>query len=164
MFTCPEFVRFACDRGDRHETGEIKRVVTSLLMQVDELPSYVVVIAATNHPELLDRAVWRRFELRLSLPAPNRNQVAAFLETLAERAGVELGVSSRLAAAKLGGSSYGEAEQFFLDLVRRQVLALGGRSADEIAKEQLEIWRTRERAPATKRKTEHAGISPTQAS
>ena len=45
------------ERGDVHETGEIKRVVSSLLMQVDDLPSYTVVVAATNHAELLDRAV-----------------------------------------------------------------------------------------------------------
>ena len=72
-----EFDAVGKERGDTHETGEIKRVVTSLLMQIDELPSYVVVIAATNHAELLDRAVWRRFELRLSLPAPTEKQLAA---------------------------------------------------------------------------------------
>ncbi len=49
----------ARERGDLHETGEIKRVVTSLLMQMDDLPSYTVIAAATNHPELLDRASWR---------------------------------------------------------------------------------------------------------
>ena len=53
-----EFDAVAKERGDHHETGEIKRVVTSLLMQVDQLPSYTVTVAATNHPELLDRAVW----------------------------------------------------------------------------------------------------------
>jgi SpoVK/Ycf46/Vps4 family AAA+-type ATPase len=55
-----EFDAVGKERGDTHETGEIKRVVTSLLMQIDDLPSYVVVVAATNHAELLDRAVWRR--------------------------------------------------------------------------------------------------------
>jgi len=40
----------AVSRGDIHETGEIKRVVTSLLMQVDDLPSYTVVVSATNRP------------------------------------------------------------------------------------------------------------------
>ncbi len=55
------------ERGDLHETGEIKRVVSSLLLQIDALPSYVVVVAASNHPELLDRAVWRRFQVRLDL-------------------------------------------------------------------------------------------------
>ncbi|MCZ8107922.1 MAG: ATP-binding protein, partial [Burkholderiales bacterium] len=50
-----EFETLGKERGDTHETGEIKRVVSSLLMQIDELPDYVVVIAASNHPELLDR-------------------------------------------------------------------------------------------------------------
>ncbi len=52
-----EFDAIGKERGDTHETGEIKRVVSTLLMQVDDLPSYTVLIAATNHPELLDRAV-----------------------------------------------------------------------------------------------------------
>src|SRR6185369_10938207 len=47
-------------------------VVSSLLMQIDDLPPHVVVATATNHPELLDRAVWRRFQLRLELPPPTR--------------------------------------------------------------------------------------------
>ena len=51
-----EFDAIGKERGDIHETGEIKRVVTSLLMQIDELPSYTIIVAATNHPELLDRA------------------------------------------------------------------------------------------------------------
>ena len=53
--------------GAHHETGEIKRVVTSLLMQVDELPSHTVTVAVTNHHDLLDRAAWHRFRSRLSL-------------------------------------------------------------------------------------------------
>ena len=67
-----EFDVVGKERGDLHETGEIKRVVSSLLLQIDTLPSSVVAISATNHPELLDRAVWRRFQLpassRASLP------------------------------------------------------------------------------------------------
>ena len=62
-----EFDSVGKERGDLHETGEIKRVVSSLLLQIDALPSYVVAVAASNHPELLDRAVWRRFQIRLSL-------------------------------------------------------------------------------------------------
>jgi len=56
-----EFETLGKERGDIHETGEIKRVVSSLLLQVDALPSYVVVIGATNHETLLDKAAWRRF-------------------------------------------------------------------------------------------------------
>ncbi|MCA8838275.1 MAG: AAA family ATPase, partial [Proteobacteria bacterium] len=60
-----EFDTIGKERGDTNETGEIKRVVSSLLMQVDDLPSHTIIIAASNHPELLDRATWRRFQLRL---------------------------------------------------------------------------------------------------
>jgi SpoVK/Ycf46/Vps4 family AAA+-type ATPase len=138
-----EFDAVGKERGDTHETGEIKRVVTSLLMQIDELPSYVVAVAATNHAELLDRAVWRRFQLRLSLPAPDEPQLIAFLTKLSERATVELGLRPQQIAKTLGAVSYSEAEQFFLDLARRQVLSLGERTAAAIAKEQLGIWSAR---------------------
>ena len=138
-----EFDAVGKERGDTHETGEIKRVVTSLLMQIDELPSYVVAVAATNHAELLDRAVWRRFQLRLSLPAPDEAQLTAFLTKLSNRATVELGLRPQEIATTLGAVSYSEAEQFFLDLARRQVLSLGEANASAIAKEQLSIWSAR---------------------
>lgn len=141
-----EFDAVGKERGDTHETGEIKRVVTSLLMQIDDLPSYVVVVAATNHAELLDRAVWRRFELRLSLPAPDEKQLAAFVANLSRRADIQLGVKPQQVANTLGLVSYGEAELFFLDLARRQVLSMGERSPSDIAKEQLGIWASRARS------------------
>lgn len=156
-----EFDAVGKERGDTHETGEIKRVVTSLLMQIDELPSYVVVLAATNHSELLDRAVWRRFELRLSLPEPNQNQLAAFLNELSQRTRIQLGVQPQQIARSLGRISYGEAEQFFQDLARRQVLVLGERPAGEIAKEQLKIWKARVRGPEVREEGEDAGSSST---
>src|SRR5262249_40574409 len=138
-----EFDTLGKERGDIHETGEIKRVVTSLLMQIDDLPSYVVVIAATNHSELLDRAVWRRFELPLFLPAPDTKHLVAFIEHLQERAKLELGLSAQQIAKSLGAVSYGEAEQFCIDVARRQVPAAGEGSSAEIAREQLRIWAER---------------------
>lgn len=153
-----EFDAVGKERGDIHETGEIKRVVTSLLMQIDDLPSYVVVIAATNHAELLDRAVWRRFELRLSLPAPDAKQLISFIDRLRDRAKVELGVSPQHIAKSLGAVSYSEAEQFCLDLARRQVLTAGERPAPDIAKEQLRIWAERVR-DSTIEGQQHAGTS-----
>ena len=138
-----EFDTIGKERGDKHETGEIKRVVSSLLMQVDALPSYVVVVAATNHAELLDRAVWRRFQLRLSLPPPSAKQLAAFVDALTERTGIRLGMSSQQAVKSLGQVSYSEAEEFFLDVARRQVLALGERSPESVVREQLKLWTAR---------------------
>ncbi len=58
-------------RDDTHELGELKRVVISLLQNIDALSSDHVLVAATNHAHLLDPAVWRRFTCRLELPFPN---------------------------------------------------------------------------------------------
>ncbi len=140
-----EFDAVGKERGDKHETGEIKRVVTSLLMQIDELPSYVVVIAATNHAELLDRAVWRRFQLRLTLPAPSQKQLAEFIGMLAQRSGMKLGASPAQITKALGRVSYGEAEEFVLNVMRREILTAGERSPPEILREQLKLWAARAR-------------------
>lgn len=141
-----EFDAVGKERGDKHETGEIKRVVTSLLMQIDELPSYVVVIAATNHSELLDRAVWRRFQLRLSLPAPTQKQLTQFVQSLAEKAELNLGVSAAQITKSLGRVSYAEAEEFLLNIMRRVILTQGERPSGEIVREQLKLWTARARS------------------
>ena len=80
-----EFDTIGKERGDLHETGEIKRVVSSLLMQIDDLPSHVVVVTATNHPELLDHAVWWRFQLRLELPRPTPKEIEDYFATVGSR-------------------------------------------------------------------------------
>ena len=123
-----EFDAIGKERGDVHETGEIKRVVTSLLMQIDELPSYTIFAAATNHPELLDRASWRRFQVRLNLPLPAQKEIDAYIESFMGNFGEPPGISPASIAKSLGAISYAEAEQFCLDVRRRQVLAMGART------------------------------------
>ena len=103
------FDSIAKDRGDTHETGEIKRVVSFLLMQVDQLPSYVLTIAATNHAELLDRAVWRRFQLRIAFPALQAREIAAYLERIVNAWPQQPRVSASILAKYLGALSYAEA-------------------------------------------------------
>ena len=140
-----EFDTIAKERADEHETGEIKRVVSTLLLQIDRLPAHVVIIAATNHSELLDRAAWRRFQLRLALQPPSRADAAAFLDTLRLRFGGELGLAPRTLAERLSGASYAELEQFAQDVRRRYVLALPGGDLAAIAKTRLQQWRTQAR-------------------
>ena len=96
-----EFDTVGKERGDLHETGEIKRVVSSLLLQIDALPAYVLVVTATNHPELLDRAVWRRFQLRLELPPPTRAQVERYFACAEKSLEFTLGLSPRTLADRM---------------------------------------------------------------
>ncbi len=137
-----EFDSIAKERSDVNETGEIKRVVSTLLMQIDRLPSHVIVIAATNHSELLDRAAWRRFQLRLEMPSPTRVESVAFLEVLRDRLGGDLGLASRTMADKLSRASYADLEQVALDIRRRSVLAMPSCDMRAIAQEVIDQWRT----------------------
>lgn len=140
-----EFDAIGKERGDTHETGEIKRVVSFLLMQLDQLPSYVVVMAATNHGELLDRAVWRRFQVRLGFPAPDHDQVAHFLERCMSGWPAQPSLGAKKLAAKLGRVSYAEALDFCQNVRRRQILGLGELGVDEALKPELELWQNRVR-------------------
>ena len=66
-----EFDAIAKLRGDRQELGELKRVVNSFIQNLDTLGSQSIVLAATNHQNLLDSAIWRRFGYRLALDFPD---------------------------------------------------------------------------------------------
>ena len=66
-----EFDAIAKLRGDNQELGELKRVVNSFIQNLDTLGTQSIVIAATNHHELLDSAIWRRFSYRLALDYPS---------------------------------------------------------------------------------------------
>lgn len=119
-----EFDTLAKERGDIHDTGEIKRVVSSLLLQIDSLPSHVVALTATNHPELLDRAVWRRFQLQIRLDAPTIDQIKQFLSRFEKRFGQTLPINIPKMAAKLKGVTYADLENFVSDIQRRYILGL----------------------------------------
>lgn len=138
-----EFDAVGKERGDLHETGEIKRVVTSLLMQVDELPSYAVIIAATNHSELLDRAVWRRFQFRLGLPAPTEKELTKYFEVFLRLQEQPAGISAATISKRLGAISYAEAEEFTLDIRRRDVMTMKERPLKKTIEEQLKLWEER---------------------
>lgn len=65
-----EFDALAKMRDDSRELGELKRVVISLLQNIDILGRNHVLVAATNHDHLLDPAVWRRFAERIYVGYP----------------------------------------------------------------------------------------------
>jgi SpoVK/Ycf46/Vps4 family AAA+-type ATPase len=144
-----EFDSIGKERGDTHETGEIKRVVSFLLMQIDQLPSYVLTIAATNHAELLDRAVWRRFQLRIAFPAPQKNEIAVFLQNIIETWPEKPKASAVSLADQLGALSYAEARDFCQNVRRRHILGLGEVSIDSAIKTELAMWAARVKPEVT---------------
>jgi AAA+ superfamily predicted ATPase len=138
-----EFETLGKERGDTHETGEIKRVVSSLLMQIDSLPSHVVVIGATNHPELLDRAVWRRFQVRTNLPEPTRARLEEWFERFQHRIKIPLNYAPTTLAKKLLGSNFAEVEEFGTTIFRQYVLEQPEANMKKIINRTLKIWKFR---------------------
>lgn len=70
-----EFDAIAKTRTDDRELGEMKRIVNVLLKELEEWPLDKIIIAATNHEQLLDKAIWRRFDLRLNLKLPTNTLI-----------------------------------------------------------------------------------------
>jgi len=75
-----EFDAIAKARDDQHEMGELKRVINSLLQNIDMFTQNNVLIAATNHPELLDKAIWRRFNTVIEVGQPNAEGIGKIME------------------------------------------------------------------------------------
>ena len=77
-----EFDAVAKMRDDPQEIGEMKRLVNSLLQNIDATRGELIVIAATNHEHLLDPAVWRRFDVDLELGLPGKDQAIQIIDQL----------------------------------------------------------------------------------
>ncbi len=142
-----EFDAIGKERGDIHETGEIKRVVTTLLLQLDDLPSYCVLVGATNHPELLDRAAWRRFELRLNLDRPTSHQMITYFSDQLKKFDEQPGYTAKRLIEKVMPTSYSEAEAFFLDIKRRYALAQGERELRSVIDSRVKVFASRRYRP-----------------
>jgi SpoVK/Ycf46/Vps4 family AAA+-type ATPase len=138
-----EFDTVGKERGDIHETGEIKRVVSTLLLQMDQLPAHVVIVTATNHAELLDRAVWRRFQVRLRLPPPRASEARQFLQQLFAGFRFGPGIKTDALARQLVGATYSEIEDLFRDVARRAVLESPEPDLPRIMRDRLAAWKQR---------------------
>lgn len=110
VYLFDEFDSVAKARGDSQDVGEMNRVVTAFLQLVDADMSGSILIAATNHVELLDRAVFRRFDVIVPFDKPTREQIAALLELRLSTVGLGAETADRLAAGAEGWS--------FADVVR----------------------------------------------
>lgn len=98
-------------RDDRGEIGELKRLVTVLLQQIDDWPSRGLLIAATNHPDLLDPAVWRRFETKVDFPMPDRSAIEEYAAQLLQTNPEEANRWSKILAIAFEGHSFSDIQQ-----------------------------------------------------
>lgn len=124
-----EFDSIAKRRDDERDVGELKRLVTVLLQAIDEWPSTSLLVAATNHPELLDPAVWRRFDLELDFDNPSEPAVMQFLRA----EGISVTAATELAAI-YAGSSYADLRRSVQSA--KKVAVLSDRPFEEVLAEE----------------------------
>lgn len=107
-------------RDDRNELGELKRVVNTVLQGLDSLTDDVIVIGATNHPHLLDPAIWRRFPYKAELLLPDMAVRAAMWRHFLFQDSDEDGSSELL--AKLSDKMTGAEIENFAHAARRRAI------------------------------------------
>lgn len=98
-------------RDDSTEIGELKRLVTVLLQEIDDWPSSGLLIGATNHPDLLDPAIWRRFEVVLEFENPSKEQIEELVTLLLRDELINPKMWAKILSIILEGKSYSDIER-----------------------------------------------------
>lgn len=149
-------------RDDTTDVGELKRLVTVLLQEIDDWPATGLLIAATNHSDLLDPAVWRRFEMRVDFPMPTDASVRRAIETFLGSGKASAAWNDVLAVA-LRGLSFSDIEREVM-LARRAAVTRDITLEDalgQVVQSRVEPLARRERGQIAMWLTE-AGISQRQ--
>lgn len=138
-----EFDSVGKERGDLQDVGEMKRVVGSLLVQLDAIPSHTLVVCASNHGELLDRAVWRRFDIKVLVGPPGPAEVNEWFTRLARSLGADIEATRQSFVETMEGQSFSQIETFTLDIRRKLVLSGGALSAVDAVRDGIKRWTIR---------------------
>lgn len=102
-----EFDAIGSQRGLANDVGEIRRILNSFLQMIEQDASHSLIIGATNHPDILDNALFRRFDDLLHYELPDEEHIASVLKARLGRMATK-GVSWKRLAGKAMGLSYAE--------------------------------------------------------
>lgn len=121
VFLFDEFDSLGLARGSQHDVAEMRRVLNSFLVFIDNLRGHSVVVAASNHPQALDPALFRRFDDIIEYSMPNRHELEElFRQRLASENTKGLEWSKVLTRAK--GLSFAEATRIADDAVKERLI------------------------------------------
>jgi SpoVK/Ycf46/Vps4 family AAA+-type ATPase len=127
-----EFDAVAKRRADDTEVGELKRLVTVLLQEIDQWPSDRLLIAATNHGELLDPAVWRRFDMVVEFPLPAAEDMVVLAQK--ELGGLVGANWTRMLGTMMSGQSFSDLARLSRAVRRQSVI-----SGESVEKKLLDV-------------------------
>ena len=120
-----EFDVVAKARDDTNEVGELKRVVNTLIQNIDlYINQGGILIAATNHEELLDKAIWRRFGYALEITKPLKNEIKRFIIELLNSYHFKLDKDSKIDRLSeiFENMSYSEIKEVMLGIIKKAII------------------------------------------
>ncbi len=139
MLFLDEFDTIAKKRDDSNELGELKRVVTTLLQNLDSMQANVFLVAATNHHHLLDPAIWRRFDVSILMELPNQQQRETIINKFLSEYFEGISIKANILNILTNGMSGAQICNFMQSLAKNFVI--NGVNQNEISIEEIaKIW------------------------
>lgn len=132
-----EFDAIGSQRGLAHDVGEIRRVLNSFLQMIEHDQSHSLIVAATNHPEILDYALFRRFDDVLEYHLPTVQQAGELIRSRLARFAPKP-LSLKALAAKAEGLSYAEIRRAVDEAIKEAVMHEGDRASAQVLGRALE--------------------------
>lgn len=118
-----EFDALTKDRGDSADHGELKRSVNAVLQMMDSYRGESVLIATTNYEDLLDKAVWRRFDEVVRFEMPNLEQIKRLLALKLSGIRRNFEVDDAKVASSFKGMSHADIERVLRRAVKEMILS-----------------------------------------
>jgi SpoVK/Ycf46/Vps4 family AAA+-type ATPase len=110
-------------RDDISEVGELKRLVTVILQEIDDWPERGILLAGTNHASLLDPAVWRRFDVVIEFPMPNPAESERAIREFLGDDNAQVEPMLKALSVVLDGLSFSEIERQIMQARREAIVS-----------------------------------------
>lgn len=122
VYLFDEFDSIGSHRNQGQDVGEIKRVLNSFLINIEKDQSNSIIIAATNLPEMLDKALFRRFDDVIQFPLPSLNEIVNTLKKNLQSFSFESSIDYSAIAQRAEGLSYSEIVKACEDTIKEMIL------------------------------------------
>ena len=122
VYLFDEFDSIGSNRSYGNDVGEIKRVLNSFLMNIEKDESNSLLIAATNIPEALDKALFRRFDDIIQYPLPGDKEIAELIKVQLKGYSIAKGKTINALAKEAVGLSFADISNACKDAIKEMIV------------------------------------------
>jgi SpoVK/Ycf46/Vps4 family AAA+-type ATPase len=122
VYLFDEFDSIGSHRNQGQDIGEIKRVLNSFLINIEKDKSNSIIIAATNLPESLDIALFRRFDEIIHYPLPNKKQIKEAIQKSTQAYSFTENFNYDDLASKAVGMNYSDLIRACREVIKEMIL------------------------------------------